>query len=336
MTVLVTGAAGFIGFHAARRLLADGKTVVGIDNFNTYYDTDLKESRGSILKESERFEGTRLDIADRPTLENFFNDTKPTKVIHLAAQAGVRHGVDHPHDYANANLVGMLNILESCRHSDIEHLIYASTSSVYGANLALPFSEHHSTAHPVSLYAATKQASEAMAHAYAHLYGFPATGLRFFTVYGPWGRPDMALFMFSKAILAGKSIPAFNDGKLARDFTYIDDVVEGLVRVLASPATKNEAWAHSQTDPATSGVAPHRIFNIGFGSPVKLLDFIATLEEALGKKAIIDFQPMQPGDVEQTWYDVTELEKAVGYRPTVELKDGVAKFVDWYRDFYKV
>ncbi len=335
MTVLVTGAAGFIGFHTARRLLADGETIVGIDNFHAYYDVALKESRWSILKESEQFRGERLDIADRAGLETLFDEIKPSRVVHVAAQAGVRHGVDHPHDYANANLVGMLNVLEGCRQCHVEHLVYASTSSVYGANQAMPFSEHHGAAHPVSLYAATKRANEAMAHAYAHLYDFPATGLRFFTVYGPWGRPDMALFKFTKAILAGEPIPVFNDGKLARDFTYIDDVVEGVVRVLASPATKNKNWKYSQSDPATSGVAPHQLFNIGCGNPVKLMDFIATLEDALGQKAIIDYQPMQPGDVEQTWCDVTELEKAVGYRPAVDLKEGVASFVDWYRDFYK-
>lgn len=335
MTVLVTGAAGFIGFHTARRLLADGETVVGIDNFNAYCDTKLKEARWSILDESDRFQGERLNIADRAQLDAFFKDTKPIRVVHLAAQAGVRHGVDHPHDYADANLVGMLNVLEGCRQSQVEHLVYASTSSVYGGNPAMPFSEHHGAAHQVSLYAATKRANEAMAHAYAHLYDFPATGLRFFTVYGPWGRPDMALFKFTKAILAGDAIPVFNDGKLARDFTYIDDVVEGLVRVLSAPAEKNKEWTYSQADPASSGVAPHRLFNIGCGNPVKLMDFIATLEEALGKKALIDYQPMQPGDVEQTWCDVTELEKAVGYRPAVDLKDGIATFVDWYRDFYK-
>ena len=334
MTVLVTGAAGFIGFHTARRLLADGETVVGIDNFNAYYDTELKESRWSILAESDRFQGERLNIADRAELEAFFNNIKPTRVVHLAAQAGVRHGVDHPHEYADANLVGMLNVLEGCRQCQVEHLVYASTSSVYGANQAMPFSEHHGAAHPVSLYAATKRANEAMAHAYAHLYGFPATGLRFFTVYGPWGRPDMALFMFTKAILAGEPIPVFNDGKLARDFTFIDDIVEGLVRVLATPATKNEAWAYSQADPASSGVAPHRLFNIGCGNPVKLMDFIAMLEDALGKKAIIDFQPMQPGDVQATYADIDASRRDLGFEPRIPIDEGIPKFVDWYREFH--
>ena len=336
MTVLVTGAAGFIGFHTARRLLADGETVVGIDNFNAYYDTELKESRWSILAESDRFQGERLNIADRAELEAFFNNIKPTRVVHLAAQAGVRHGVDHPHEYADANLVGMLNVLEGCRQCQVEHLVYASTSSVYGANQAMPFSEHHGAAHPVSLYAATKRANEAMAHAYAHLYGFPATGLRFFTVYGPWGRPDMALFMFTKAILAGEPIPVFNDGKLARDFTFIDDIVEGLVRVLATPATKNEAWAYSQADPASSGVAPHRLFNIGCGNPVKLMDFIAMMEDALGKKAIIDFQPMQPGDVKASFADIDAIRRDLGFEPTTPIDVGIPKFVTWFKEYEKI
>ena len=332
MTVVVTGAAGFIGFHAVRRLLPDGATVIGLDNFNSYYDPALKEARWALLEDSKQFQGVRLDIADRAGLSDLFSDIKPQRVVHLAAQAGVRHGIDHPHDYADANLTGMLNILEGCRHSQVEHLVYASSSSVYGTNRVLPFSEHHEAAHPVSLYAATKRAGEAMAHAYAHLYQFPATGLRFFTVYGPWGRPDMALFKFTKAILAGEPIPVFNDGNLARDFTYIDDIIEGLVRVLAQPATSCKDWSG---DPATSGVAPHRLLNIGRGAPVKLMDFITALENALGLKAVIDFQPMQPGDVEQTWCDVTELEEAVGYRPQVSLEDGVTAFVEWYRDFYK-
>lgn len=334
MTVLVTGAAGFIGFHTAQRLLADGYSVVGLDNFNSYYDPDLKDARWKILSESGQFQGVRLDIADRTNLDALFKDIKPTQVVHLAAQAGVRHGVDHPHDYADANLIGMLNILEGCRHSQVEHLVYASSSSIYGANTAMPFSEHHSAAHPISLYAATKQANESMAHAYAHLYKFPATGLRFFTVYGPWGRPDMALFMFTKAILAGEPIPVFNDGNLARDFTYIDDIVEGIVRVLTHPAASNPAWTGAPADPATSGVAPHNVFNIGCGNPVKLMDFISILEKTLDRKAIVNFQPMQAGDVEQTWCDVTALEAAVGYRPAVSIEEGVAFFVDWYRAFY--
>ncbi len=336
MTVLVSGAAGFIGFHTIQRLLADGMTVVGLDNFNAYYDPALKEARWDLLSKSEHFKGLRVDISDRQAVERLFADLKPSKVVHLAAQAGVRHGIDHPYDYADANLVGMLNILEGCRHSKIDHLVYASSSSVYGANGDLPFSEHHGTAHPISLYAATKQANESLAHAYAHLYRFPATGLRFFTVYGPWGRPDMALFKFTKAILSGEPIPVFNDGNLARDFTYVDDIVEGLLRVLGQPAEVDHAWVNAPADPANSGVAPHRLFNIGKGSPVKLMDFIATLETALDRKAKIDFKPMQPGDVEQTWCDVSELEKAVGYTPTVSLKDGVANFVAWYKDFYRL
>lgn len=336
MTVLVTGAAGFIGFHTTQRLLAAGESVIGIDNFNTYYDPALKEARWEILQNANGFEGQRIDIADRTALSELFAKQEPQKVVHLAAQAGVRHGIEHPHDYADANLTGMLNILEGCRHAEVAHLVYASSSSVYGANGALPFSEHHGAAHPVSLYAATKQANESMAHAYAHLYRFPATGLRFFTVYGPWGRPDMALFKFTKKILAGESIPVFNKGDLARDFTYIDDIVEGVIRTLAAPPTQDADWDSQQADPASSGVAPHRVFNIGRGAPVKLMDFIATLEKSLGQKATIDFQPMQPGDVEQTWCDVSGLEAAVGYRPAVSLEDGVAAFVRWYREFYAV
>lgn len=333
MTVLLTGAAGFIGFHTAQRLLADGGTVIGVDNFNDYYDPALKEARWTKLQDSNSFDGVRLNIADRDGMVELFREKKPDRVIHLAAQAGVRHGFDHPHDYADANLVGMLNILEGCRAAGVAHLVYASSSSVYGANKAMPFSEHYGTAHPVSLYAATKQANEAMAHAYAHLYKFPATGLRFFTVYGPWGRPDMALFKFTKAILSGDPVPVLNDGKMARDFTYVDDIVEGIVRVLSKPPAPDDTW---NNDPATSGIAPHRLFNIGRGEPVKLMDFISVLEEALGKKAEIDLQPLQPGDVEQTWCDVSELDRAIGYRPKVSLQDGVAAFVSWYRDFYSV
>jgi UDP-glucuronate 4-epimerase len=336
MTVLVTGAAGFVGFHTAKRLLADGENVIGVDNFNSYYDPALKESRWALLESSCAFDGIRLDIADRDGIDAMFRSKQPKKVIHLAAQAGVRHGLDHPHDYANANLVGMLNILEGCRIVKTEHLVFASSSSVYGANGTMPFSEHDGTAHPVSLYAATKRANEAMAHAYAHLYQFPATGLRFFTVYGPWGRPDMASFKFTKAILAGDRIPVFNQGNMARDFTYVDDVVEGIVRALAHPPAPDSEWDARQADPATSGVAPYRLFNIGRGAPVKLLDFIAVLEGALGQKAKIDFQPMQPGDVEQTYCDVSELDRAVGYRPSVTIEDGVSAFVSWYREFYKV
>lgn len=336
MTVLVTGAAGFIGFHTARKLLNDGEQVIGLDNFNSYYDPSLKEARWTQLEEAESFEGVRLDLADRSGLESLFDAKKPSRVVHLAAQAGVRHGIDHPHDYADANLVGMLNILEGCRAVKTDHLVFASTSSVYGANGAMPFSEHHGTAHPVSLYAATKRANEAMAHAYAHLYDLPMTGLRFFTVYGPWGRPDMALFKFTKAILADEPIPVFNDGNMARDFTFIDDIVEGVVRSLAHPPQPDPAWAADRADPATSGVAPYRLFNIGRGEPVKLMDFIAVLEDTLDRKAKIDFQPMQPGDVEQTYCDVSALDAAVGYRPAVSISDGVRAFVDWYTSFYNV
>ncbi len=334
MTVLVTGAAGFIGFHTTKRLLTDGESVIGVDNFNAYYDRSLKDARWAQLSEVENFNGLRLDIAERNAVASLFQSQHFDRVIHLAAQAGVRHGIEHPHDYADANLVGMLNILEGCRRAQVTHLVYASTSSVYGANGAMPFSEHHGTAHPVSLYAATKLANEAMAHAYAHLFKMPATGLRFFTVYGPWGRPDMALFKFTKAILAGKPIPVFNEGNLARDFTYIDDIVEGVVRVAKHPPTIDAAWSADAPDPASSGVAPHRVFNIGRGEPVKLMDFVSTLEKALERKADIKFLPMQPGDVEETWCDVSELDRAVGYRPHVSLRDGIAAFVSWYRDYY--
>jgi UDP-glucuronate 4-epimerase len=336
MTVLVTGAAGFIGYHTAQRLLADGAAVIGLDNFNSYYDPALKEARWAQLQESACFTGVRLDIADRTGLENLFADHTPNQVVHFAAQAGVRHGVDHPYDYADANLTGMLNILEGCRHGGVEHLVFASTSSVYGANGTIPFSEHHGTAHQLSLYAATKRANEAMAHAYAHLYNIPTTGLRFFTVYGPWGRPDMALFKFTNAILAGEPIAVFNNGEMARDFTYIDDIVEGVVRTLKAPPETNAHWPAGDADPATSGAAPYRLFNIGRGAPVKLMDFIAVLERELGMTAQKDFQPMQPGDVSQTWCDVSELDAAVGYRPQVPVEDGVAAFVEWYRSFYNV
>ena len=334
MTVLVTGAAGFIGYHTAQRLLANGESVVGVDNFNPYYDPSLKEARWAHLTGRDNFTGLRQDIADRDSAASLFETHGPTAVIHLAAQAGVRHGLDQPHDYADANLVGMLTILEGCRQASVEHLVYASTSSVYGANGRMPFSEHHGTAHPVSLYAATKLANEAMAHAYAHLYNVPATGLRFFTVYGPWGRPDMAPMKFAKAMLADEPIPVFNNGNLARDFTYIDDIVEGVVRVVKQPPVTDDAWSAETPDPATSGVAPHRLFNIGRGEPVPLMDFIAALEEALHRKAIIDFQPMQPGDVKETWCDVSELDRAVGYRPQVSLRDGITNFIAWYRDYY--
>ncbi len=334
MTILVTGAAGFIGFHTAQRVLADGSAVIGLDNFNSYYDPALKEARWAQLEGISGFTGVRLDIANRGGLENLFAEFKPRQVIHLAAQAGVRHGVDHPHDYAGANLTGMLNVLEACRHGGVEHLVFASTSSVYGANGTMPFSEHHGTAHQLSLYAATKRANEAMAHSYAHLYDIPTTGLRFFTVYGPWGRPDMALFKFTKAMLAGEPIQVFNNGEMARDFTYIDDIVEGVVRTLHAPPETDATWSADTADPGSSGVAPYRIFNIGRGAPVKLMDFIAVLERELGVTADKDFQPMQPGDVSQTWCDVTELDAAVGYRPKVPVEEGVAAFVKWYRDFY--
>ena len=334
MTVLITGAAGFIGFHVAKRLLCEGKAVVGVDNFSSYYDPALKEARWALLKESDTFEGVRLDITERDQLSALFADCHPAKVIHLAAQAGIRHGLDHPHDYADTNLLGMVNILEGCRRSAVNHFVFASTSSVYGANGSMPFSEHHSTAHPVSLYGATKIANAAMAHAYAHLYAIPSTGIRFFTVYGPWGRPDMAPIKFTKAILAGESIPVFNNGKHSRDFTYIDDIVEGVLRIAAHPPTRDSAWASDHPDPSSSGVAPYRLFNIGRGEPVSLMDFISILEKTLQQKAKVDLLPLQPGDVKETWCDVTELKDAVGYSPKVSLTEGIAAFTNWYHDYY--
>ena len=335
MAILITGAAGFIGFHTAQHLLARGEHIIGLDNFNSFYDPILKEARWAQLDSSAAFEGLRLDIADREGMKAMFKTFQPKSIIHLAAQAGVRHSLQQPYDYANSNLTGMLNMLEGCRSANVEHLVFASSSSVYGANGLMPFSEHAGTAHPLSLYAATKCANEAMAHAYAHLYRFPTTGLRFFTVYGPWGRPDMALFKFTKAILAGEPIPVFNGGNLERDFTYIDDVIEGIVRVLGHPPSLDVSWDPSQADPATSGVAPFRIFNIGRGKPIKLMNLIGVLERILGQRAIIDFQPMQSGEVKQTFCDISELNRVINYSPSVSIEDGVSAFLSWYKNFYK-
>ena len=321
MKVLVTGAAGFIGMHVCHRLLARGDEVVGIDNLNDYYEVALKEARLAQLTPQPNFRFVRLDIADRDGLAELFAKEKAQRVVHLAAQAGVRYSITNPQAYADSNLGGFLNILEACRHNPVAHLVYASSSSVYGGNEKMPFAEDDSVDRPVSLYAATKKANELMAHAYSHLYGIPATGLRFFTVYGPWGRPDMAYFSFARAILAGKSIEVFNHGQLRRDFTYIDDIVEGIIRVLDKPATPEAAAPH----------AAHRVFNIGNHEPVALLEFIETLEQALGREAIKEFKPMQPGDVLATFADTAQLQAWVGFSPKTSLKDGIGKFVTWYK-----
>ena len=317
--ILVTGAAGFIGFHVTKKLLERGETVAGIDNLNEYYDPKLKHARLDQLRSFERFRFEKLDLTDEERIAGFFAANKPKRVVNLAAQAGVRYSIEHPQPYVASNVAGFLNILEGCRHNGVEHLVFASTSSVYGANPKQPFAEADDSDHPMSLYAATKKANEVMAHSYAHLFRLPCTGLRFFTVYGPWGRPDMALFKFTKGILAGEAIPVFNRGDMVRDFTYIDDIVEGVVRVLDRP-------------PA-DGV-PYAIYNIGNNRPVQLTDYIAALERALGRKAKLDLLPMQPGDVPSTMADVTALERATGYRPSTPVDQGVARFVEWYREFY--
>jgi UDP-glucuronate 4-epimerase len=331
-TVVVTGAAGFIGSHVSRRLLAREQEVIGLDNLNAYYDVRLKEARLAPLKQSKKFSFVKAGVEDSAALQRIFAESRPVRVVHLAAQAGVRYSIDHPDAYVSSNLVGFANILEVCRHNRVEHLVFASTSSVYGASRMIPFSEHGVTDHPVSFYAATKKANEAMAHSYAHLYRLPCTGLRFFTVYGPWGRPDMALFKFTEAILAGKPIPVFNNGNMVRDFTYVDDIVEGILKVLDQPAGPNPNWNGKAPDPATSS-APYRLYNIGNSTPVNLMRYIEVLEQCLGRKAIMDFQPMQPGDVPETYADTTELEKAVGYKPDTSIEVGVKRFVDWYLEY---
>lgn len=335
MKVLVTGAAGFIGSTLTHRLLARGDTVHGIDNMNDYYDVALKEARLARLRAHKNFTFDKLDIADRAAVPKLFAATKFDAVMHLAAQAGVRYSIENPHAYVDANLVGFVNILEGARHSNVGHLVFASSSSVYGANTKLPFSEHDNVDHPVSLYAATKKANELMAHSYAHLFGLACTGLRFFTVYGPWGRPDMALFKFTEGILAGRPIPVFNRGEMLRDFTYIDDIVEGVIRVIDQPATPNPAGADGATDPARS-LAPYRIYNIGNNSPVKLMRYIEVLEQCLGIKAELALLPMQQGDVPATTADVSDLEAAVGFRPRTSVETGIARFVEWYRNYYGV
>ena len=340
MTVLVTGAAGFIGFHLSSRLLERGTAVLGFDNMNPYYDPALKRARlkqlqATAARTGSSFQLIEADLEDRAAVEAAFATHKPSKVVNLAAQAGVRYSIENPAAYIQSNLVGFGHILEGCRHHGIEHLVYASSSSVYGGNTNLPFSEQQGVDHPVSLYAATKKANELMAHTYSHLYGLPATGLRFFTVYGPWGRPDMALFLFTKAILAGEPIQVFNNGHMVRDFTYVDDIVESLLRVLDNPAAPDPAFDPTQPNPATSW-APHRVFNIGNSNPTPLLDYIGAIESALGVTAEKQFLPMQPGDVPATAADTSALEAWTGFKPNTPVKQGVAGFVAWYREFYGV
>ncbi|HHT0278179.1 TPA: NAD-dependent epimerase [Klebsiella oxytoca] len=334
MKFLVTGAAGFIGFHACKRLLQAGHEVVGLDNMNDYYDVNLKQARLDLLQ-SPLFRFHKIDLADRVRMEQLFVAEKFDRVIHLGAQAGVRYSLENPHAYADSNLLGFLNILEGCRHNHVEHLLYASSSSVYGLNRKMPFSTDDSVDHPVSLYAATKKANELMAHTYSHLYGIPTTGLRFFTVYGPWGRPDMALFKFTKAMLEGKSIDVYNYGKMKRDFTYIDDIVEAIVRMQDIIPQPNPEWTVETGSPADSS-APYRVYNIGNSSPVELMDYITALEEALGMVAEKNMMPIQPGDVLETSADTKPLYDMVGFRPQTTVSQGVKNFVDWYRAYYKV
>ena len=332
---LVTGAAGFIGMHTCLRLLARGDSVIGLDNLNDYYDVSLKQARLAQLQTHANFNFHKIDVADRQGVAQLFDQYQPQRVIHLAAQAGVRYSITNPHAYVDSNLVGFVNMLEACRHNGVQHLVYASSSSVYGGNAVLPFSEHHNVDHPVSLYAATKKANELMAHTYSHLFGVPTTGLRFFTVYGPWGRPDMALFLFTKAILAGQPIDIFNNGAMVRDFTYIDDIVEGLIRVADKPATENSVYDPANPDPATSS-APYRVFNIGNNQPTPLMDYIHALESALGITAIKNYLPMQPGDVTITSANTDELHAWVGFKPNTPVLQGVASFVRWYRQHYQL
>jgi UDP-glucuronate 4-epimerase len=335
LKILVTGAAGFIGSTTSRKLLERGDTVVGLDNFNDYYDVSLKEARAATLDDFDQFSMHRIDLADRESMDALFAKEKFDKVVHLAAQAGVRYSIENPHSYIDSNIVGTLHVLEGCRHNGVEHLVYASSSSVYGANTTMPFSIHQNVDHPLALYGATKKANELMAHTYSSLYNLPTTGLRFFTVYGPFGRPDMALFMFTKNIIEGKPIDVFNYGKHKRDFTYIDDIVEGVIRTMDNTATPNEDWDPAKPDPGTSR-APYRIYNIGNQQPVELMDYIGAIERCLGRTAEKNLLPLQPGDVPDTWADTEDLAADVGYQPGTPIEEGVKKFVEWYLDFYKV
>ncbi len=333
--ILITGAAGFIGFHLCRRLIEEGRSVVGLDIINDYYDPSLKEARLEILRPYSNFKFVRIDLADRNAMERLFAEEGFDAVVNLAAQAGVRHSLKDPYSYAQSNLVGFLNVLEGCRHNKTKHLVYASSSSVYGANTKMPFSVHHNVDHPVSIYAASKKANELMAHSYSHLYGMHCTGLRFFTVYGPWGRPDMALFLFTRAILEDRPIDVFNYGKMQRDFTYVDDIVEGVVRVMDRTPEPNPQWTGDAPDPGSS-YAPYKIYNIGNNQPVELMKFIEIIEECLGKKAIKNLLPLQPGDVPATYADIDDLVRDVGFKPDTPLETGIPKFIQWYRDYYKV
>ncbi len=333
--ILVTGTAGFIGYHVAERLLARGEHVVGLDNLSDYYDVTLKQARLDRLQKHLNYQHVTADLADRGAIETLFIEHRPESVVHLAAQAGVRYAAENPHIYVSSNITGFLHILEGCRRHNVQHLVFASTSSVYGANTTMPFSEHHATAHPITLYAATKKSNEMMAHSYAHLFGVPSTGLRFFTVYGPWGRPDMALFLFTKAILAGEPLKVFNHGRHRRSFTYVDDIVEGILRSLDLPPSANPQWNSAAPDPASSA-APYRLFNIGSRSTVELLRYIEVLEECLGRKATLEMLPLQPGDVPDTEADCTDLAVATGYEPQITVEQGIPRFVDWYCEYYGV
>ena len=335
MKLLVTGAAGFIGMYTAKQLLERGDVVVGLDNFNDYYDVSLKEARAAVLAEYDNFTMTRIDLADRESVEQLFAESRFDKVVHLAAQAGVRYSITNPHSYIDSNIVGTLHILEGCRHNEVQHLVYASSSSVYGANSTMPFSIHQNVDHPLALYGATKKANELMAHTYSSLYDLPTTGLRFFTVYGPFGRPDMALFMFTKNIIEGKPIDVFNYGNHSRDFTYVEDIVEGVIRTMDHTAAPNSDWDSAKPDPGTSR-APYRIYNIGNQQPVELMRYIEVIEECVGRKAEKNLLPMQPGDVADTWADTEDLAADVGYQPDTPIEVGVKNFVDWYLDYYDV
>jgi UDP-glucuronate 4-epimerase len=335
MTILVTGTAGFIGYHLATRLLDEGRQVVGLDAFTPYYDVRLKEARWAQLESRKGFSGRRINLTDKDALFALCDEFKPTRIVHLAAQPGVRYGLENPQSYVDSNLIGFVNMLEVARAIKPAHFVYASTSSVYGANTAMPFAEHHGASHPLSLYAATKRSNELLAHSYAHLFKLPVTGLRFFTVYGPWGRPDMAPFKFCARIFAGDPIDVYNGGKMMRDFTFVADIVEGVRRVIDHVPVADEGWDSDAPTTDGSGVAPYRVFNIGRGAPIDLMDFIATLEKTVGRKAQLNMLPMQPGDVEGTWCDVSALKRAVGYQPATSLEDGLRETVAWFREYYK-
>jgi UDP-glucuronate 4-epimerase len=333
MKLLVTGAAGFIGFHLSRQLLQNDHVVVGLDNVNDYYDVNLKKDRIQQLQSFDRFSFVHMDLADREGMQQLFETSRFDVVVNLAAQAGVRYSIENPHAYVDSNLVGFVNILEGCRHTGVSHLVYASSSSVYGLNTRMPFSVHDNVDHPISLYAASKKSNELMAHTYSYLYGLPTTGLRFFTVYGPWGRPDMALFLFTKAIEAGKPIQVFNHGHMKRDFTYIDDIVEGVIRVIGTRPEPDPSWSGDQPDPGTSP-APYRLYNIGNNNTVELLTFIEAIEDALGRKAEKEWLPLQAGDVPETCADVDSLKAVTGFKPNTDIRTGLRNFIDWYRDYY--